>query len=73
MLNIKPMNMRDPKGFIDTTLAKAVSRKLLVWLTAGCLLYADKLTSEDWVTISLVYLGSQAIIDGIAKWRQSGN
>ena len=42
------------KGAVDKTLEKVVSRKLF-------------LTSGDWVTISALYLGGQAVIDAVVK------
>jgi len=69
----KMFNVKDPKGFIDTILAKAISRKLLVWIMATYLLYQERLTSEDWVAVSLVFLSIQGLVDLAAKWRAAGN
>ena len=55
------------KGKIDTLLEKAISRKLLVWITATGLMLTSNLESGDWVIISGLYLGGQGIIDAIAK------
>mgnify|MGYP003143352743 CR=1 FL=1 len=66
------LDMKDPKGFVDTALAKAISRKLMVWMAASWLLYLNRLTSEDWVAVSLVYLGIQGLVDLAAKWRSAG-
>ena len=55
------------KGVIDKTLDKAVSRKLLVWATATGLAACGLLTSGDWVIISSLYLGGQAVIDAVVK------
>ena len=55
------------KGVIDKTLEKAVSRKLLVWATATGLAACGFLTSGDWVIISSLYLGGQAVIDAVVK------
>mgnify|MGYP003111172791 CR=1 FL=1 len=55
------------KGAIDKTLEKVVSRKLLVWATATGLAAAGFLTSGDWVVISSLYLGGQAVIDAVVK------
>jgi len=57
------------KAFIDTYLEKFLSRKLLVWLTTTGLLFADKLTGEEWVGISLGYIGVQGIADIVTKWK----
>ena len=59
------------KGAIDRTLEKAVSRELLVWATATGLAATGFLTSGDWVTISALYLGGQAIIDAVVKLKSA--
>jgi len=55
------------RGVLDKGLEKVVSRKLLVWATATVLATSGFLTSSDWVTISALYLGGQAIIDAVVK------
>ena len=55
------------KAKLDTLLEKAISRKLLVWVTATGLMLTANLESADWVIISGLYLGGQGIIDAIAK------
>ena len=57
------------KGKLDLLLEKAISRKLLVWVTATGLMLTANLESADWVIISGLYLGGQGIIDAIAKLR----
>jgi|TARA_R100000049_G_C1869783_1_gene30021 predicted Rossmann fold nucleotide-binding protein DprA/Smf involved in DNA uptake len=52
---------------LDILLEKAISRKLLVWVTATGLMLTANLASSDWVIISGLYLGGQGIIDAIAK------
>jgi len=59
--------MKMIKGALDKTLEKVVSRKLLVWVTATGLAASGFLTSTDWVTISALYLGGQAVIDAVVK------
>jgi len=61
--------MAKAQAFMDTWLSKLTSRKLMVWLTATGLTLADRLTSEDWVIISAIYIGGQTVIDGIARLR----
>ncbi len=53
--------------WLDKALAKATSRKLLVWVVASALMFAGSLESGDWVIISGLYLGGQSIIDAIAR------
>tara|TARA_R110002060_G_scaffold55310_2_gene65834 strand:- start:1303 stop:1494 length:192 start_codon:yes stop_codon:yes gene_type:complete len=63
--------MKMIKGALDRTLEKAVSRKLLVWATATGLAAGGFLTSGDWVTISALYLGGQAVIDAVVKLKSA--
>ena len=57
------------KHLIDTTVSKFFSRKLLVWISTTALLLVDKLDGEQWIAISLVYIGTQAAADIAAKWK----
>ena len=56
-------------GVLDRILSRVTSRKLLVWLTGSALLYTGGLQSNDWVAISLVYIGSQAAVDLAVAWK----
>jgi len=56
-------------AFVDRWLEKLASRKLLVWGTATYLAMTGQLASADWVIISAIYIGTQAVIDGIVKLR----
>jgi hypothetical protein len=56
---------------LDKALDKVVSRKLLAWATATCLLLFADLASGDWVIITTVYIGGQTVIDAVAKLRSS--
>lgn len=60
------------KHIIDKALEKVVSRKLMAWTTATCLLIFADLTSSDWVIITTVYIGGQTIIDAVAKLKGYG-
>ena len=55
------------KHILDRGLNKIVSRKLLAWATATCLLLFSDLASSDWVIITTVYIGGQTVIDAVAK------
>ena len=57
------------KHAVDKLLSKVTSRKLMVWGVATGLAIAGSLTSEDWVAVSLVYIGSQAAVDLAGVWR----
>ena len=54
---------------LDRLISKLTSRKLLVWLTATGLALTGNVTSEDWVAVALVYIGSEALVDIAAVWR----
>ena len=57
------------KAFADRHLERFLSRKLLVWITTTALLVYDKLNGEQWVAISLAYIGSQGIADIATAWK----
>tara|TARA_R110000765_G_scaffold192581_2_gene298077 strand:+ start:172 stop:360 length:189 start_codon:yes stop_codon:yes gene_type:complete len=58
------------KQVLDKGLNKIMSRKLMVWSTATYLmLFTSSLTSEDWVAISLTYIGIQGLADIATQWR----
>lgn len=63
----------DKNGVADNWIGKVTSRKLLVWSVASVALFLSQIRSEDWVAISLAYIGSQALVDLAAKWRAAGN
>ena len=51
------------KEIVDGFLGKFVSRKLTVFIVASVGLFMSNITSHDWVVISTVYIGSQAVVD----------
>ena len=53
-------------GIVDEALAKAVSRKLLVFTAATCLLLWSSLDPDTWAMIATMYIGGQSVID-VAK------
>ena len=63
----------DKDGLADNVIGKISSRKLLVWTVASVALFMSQIQSEDWVAISLAYIGSQALVDLAAKWRSAGS
>ena len=65
------MTTRTKNQILDRILNKLVSRKLMVWLTATAFMFTEitPLQSEDWVAISLAYIGIQGLADIAAKWR----
>ena len=59
------------QAILDKGLNKLLSRKLMVWLTATgfMLLEVVPLRSEDWVAISLAYIGIQGLADIATQWK----
>ena len=58
------------KEILDQGLNKLLSRKLMVWSTATYLmLFTSSLQSEDWVAISLAYIGLEGLADIATRWR----
>ena len=55
------------KHIIDKGLNKLISRKLMAWATATCLLMFTDLASSDWVIITCVYIGGQTVVDTVAR------
>mgnify|MGYP003110769990 CR=1 FL=1 len=59
------------KEFVDGVIGKLVSRKLLAWGTATFLAMQGALHSEDWVAVTVIYIGSQAAVDLAKAWKSS--
>jgi hypothetical protein len=57
------------RATLDKILAKIISRKLLVFLTATGLMAYSHLDSETWGLIAVVYIGGQSAIDAVQAWR----
>ena len=58
------------QSVVDRFVEKAISRKFLAWLTAtGLLAFSGNLTSEDWVTVTAIYIGGQTVVDAVTKLR----
>ena len=58
------------KHALDKLLGKLFSRKLMVWMTATGLALTGSLSSENWVAVALVYIGSEAAVDLASVWRR---
>lgn len=58
------------KSKIDQFLNRWLSRKLMVFLIATGLAIFGSLTSSDWVTISVCYIGTQGALDIATKLKQ---
>ena len=60
---------RKDKGILDALQEKAVSRKLLVFIVATCLLVWSTLDPSDWSMIALIYIGGQSAVDIAKVWK----
>lgn len=65
-----PFNER--VGIVDVGLSKVTSRKLLVWGTATIALFMGIVPPEEWLQVCLLYIGSQAAVDIVVAFRNSG-
>ena len=59
---------KDKKGMIDNIQEKIVSRKLLVFITATCLMWCG-LDPDTWAMIAAMYIGGQSVIDVAKVWK----
>ena len=57
------------KAFADKHVERFISRKFLAWGTATYLVLMGGVTSDDWVAVTLAYIGSQALVDLATKWK----
>ena len=57
------------KGVLDAVQEKMVSRKLLVFIIATCLLIWSTLDPDSWSMIALIYIGGQAAVDIAKVWK----
>jgi hypothetical protein len=55
------------KPIIDTILNFTISKKLSVFIIATFLIFAEKLTSEQWLDVAMMYIGTQGVIDTFTK------
>jgi len=51
------------RPFFDRILGRVISRKLAVWIAGSSFLALGDLPAADWVTLSLVYIGTQGAVD----------
>tara|TARA_R110000824_G_scaffold79545_2_gene200337 strand:- start:352 stop:549 length:198 start_codon:yes stop_codon:yes gene_type:complete len=64
--------MQKVTAWLDKHVNRFISRKFLAWGTATWLAATHSLTSEDWVAVTLVYIGSEALVDIAARWKSGG-
>ena len=61
--------MTEVKAHIDKFLERRSSRKLMVWGAATAFLTFDKLGPDEWVAVSLAYIGIEGLADIAARWK----
>ena len=61
--------MAEVRAWLDKHINRFISRKFLAWGTATWLALQNSLTSEDWVAVTLAYIGSEALVDIASRWR----
>jgi len=57
------------KAFLDKHVERFISRKFLAWGTATYLVVLGGVTSDDWVAVTLAYIGSEALVDIASRWK----
>ena len=57
------------KAFMDKYVERFISRKFLAWITASGLALYGVLSSSDWTSLTMVYIGSQAAVDLVKNLR----
>tara|TARA_Y100000310_G_C20243561_1_gene605757 strand:- start:18 stop:230 length:213 start_codon:yes stop_codon:yes gene_type:complete len=57
------------KAFADKHVERFISRKFLAWLTATGLAIHGSVTSDNWVAVTLAYIGTQALVDMAVAWK----
>tara|TARA_B110000444_G_scaffold238874_1_gene252821 strand:- start:118 stop:297 length:180 start_codon:yes stop_codon:yes gene_type:complete len=58
------------KAKVDKFLGYFISKKLSVFIVASFFVGFGKIAPTEWVDVSLVYIGGQAVIDAVAKLRK---
>ena len=62
---------KETKAKIDRFLGRFISKKLTVFIIASIFIGLSYIDSEAWVKIAMVYIGTQAGIDGIKVFKDS--
>lgn len=57
------------RSFLDMHTERFISRKFLAWLTATGLALAGSLDGDNWVAVTLAYIGTQAVVDAATIWK----
>lgn len=57
------------RALLDRNVERFVSRKFLAWATATGLCIAGLVTSDNWVAVTMAYIGTQALVDAAVRWK----
>ena len=57
------------REFLDRNIEQFISRKFLAWVVATVMCMMGTVTSDNWVAITLAYIGTQALVDSVVKWK----
>jgi len=72
-LTEESLSMAQMKAFLDKYTEKFISRKFLAWSTATGLCMYGVVTSNDWVAVTLAYIGTQAVVDAAIAWKHGSS
>lgn len=64
---------QNDRGLLDIITEKMISRKFLVWSISTVFLAIGKLGPDNWVAITLGYVGIEGFADIAVKWRAAKN
>lgn len=64
-----PDSLKKTKAFLDKSVERLVSRKFLAWIVATCMVFYGILDGDNWVAITLTYIGTQALVDTAVAWK----
>lgn len=62
----------ETRAIIDDTVSRFVSRKFLAWLTACLMSGFGHIGPDEWVAITLAFIGTQGVVDAAVKWKHGG-
>jgi len=68
MIEVSKMTEK-ARSFLDRNIEQFISRKFLAWAAATAMCAAGTVTSEDWVSVTMAYIGTQALVDAAVKWK----
>lgn len=53
----------------DKILGQLGGRKFIAWLASSAMMIGGVISEDSWLTLTLVYVGSQAAVDALASLR----